>query len=179
MAIISDFEEDQKEMKPSPSPSSSAVTASFTATFDPSNPLGFLEKAVDFVAHQSDFLEKVTAEKEILSVVRAAKARKALEKKKIKIEEETKNIKIEEEAKKVKIEEVEEKKPKVSQVPKKEVKKEEGKSPIEVDKEGNGALGTDLSLCVTSFLIVFTIRKLRKKERENIYCNYVNGLCSC
>lgn len=169
MAIISDFEEDQKETKPSPSPSSSAATASFTATFDPSNPLGFLEKAVDFVAHQSDFLEKVTAEKEILSVVRAAKARKALEKK----------IKIEEETKKVKIEEVEEKKPKVSQVPKKEVKKEEDKSPIEVDKEGNGALGTDLSLCVTSFLILFTIRKLRKKERENIYCNYVNGLCSC
>ncbi|XP_010113091.2 protein BOBBER 2, partial [Morus notabilis] len=163
MAIISDFEEDQKEMKPSPSPSSSAVTASFTATFDPSNPLGFLEKAVDFVAHQSDFLEKVTAEKEILSVVRAAKARKALEKKKIKIEEETKNIKIEEEAKKVKIEEVEEKKPKVSQVPKKEVKKEEGKSPIEVDKEGNGALGTDLSLCIIclgKFLLAYVLVRL-------------------
>ncbi|KAE8077678.1 hypothetical protein FH972_016219 [Carpinus fangiana] len=41
MAIISDFQEDQDNAKPS---SSSARTASFSASLDPSRPLGFLEK---------------------------------------------------------------------------------------------------------------------------------------
>lgn len=137
MAIISEFEEDQKEKKPSPPPSSSAATATFSASFDPSNPLGFLEKAVDFVAQQSDFLEQVTAEKEILSVVRAVKERK--EKKKVKVEKEEEEK--EKKKKKVKVEEVVEERKKVSEVPKKEVKevkKEEDESPMEVEKKDNG-----------------------------------------
>lgn len=140
MAIISEFEEDQKEKKPSPPPSSSATTATFSASFDPSNPLGFFEKAVDFVAQQSDFLEKVTAEEEILSVVRTVKERK--EKKKVKVEKEEEEK--EKKKKKVKVEEVVEERKKVSEVPKKEVKevkKEEDESPMEVEKkENSGAL---------------------------------------
>lgn len=45
----------------------------FRATFDPSNPLGFLEKVFDFLGEQSDFLKKVSAEEEIAAAVRAAK----------------------------------------------------------------------------------------------------------
>ncbi|WZZ32057.1 hypothetical protein YC2023_015458 [Brassica napus] len=42
-------------------------------TFDSSNPLGFLEKVFDFLAQQSDFLNKPSAEAEIAAAVRAAK----------------------------------------------------------------------------------------------------------
>lgn len=169
MAIISEFEEDQKEKKPSPPPSSSAATATFSASFDPSNPLGFLEKAVDFVAQQSDFLEKVTAEKEILSVVRAVKERK--EKKKVKAEKEEEEK--EKKKKKVKVEEVVEERKKVSEVPKKEAKKEEDESPMEVEKkENSGALGTDHSLYVIVLLILLMFRR----NKLSFNCN---GLSSC
>ncbi|KAH0896876.1 LOW QUALITY PROTEIN: hypothetical protein HID58_046444 [Brassica napus] len=43
------------------------------ATFDSSNPLGFLEKVIEFLAQQSDFLNKPSAESEISAAVRAAK----------------------------------------------------------------------------------------------------------
>ena len=43
------------------------------ATFDSSNPLGFLGKVFDFLAQQSDFLNKPSAESEISAAVRAAK----------------------------------------------------------------------------------------------------------
>ncbi|XP_062120139.1 protein BOBBER 1 [Humulus lupulus] len=148
MAIISDFEEEQKEPKPksnpkpsappssSPSSSSSfAATASFSASLDPTNPLGFLEKVFDFVAQQSDFLDKVSAEKEILSVARVAKERKEKE-------NESKKRKVEEKEKKVS--EV----PKnVTEVPKNvtEPKKAEEKSPMEVEKkEESGARAPNL-----------------------------------
>ncbi|PON72080.1 Alpha-crystallin, subunit A [Parasponia andersonii] len=125
MAIISDLEEDQSEKtpstSPSPKPSSSAATVPFSASFDPSNTLGFLEKVFDFVAVQSDFLERVTADKEILSAARVAREKKEKEK----------------ETKKRKAEEKEEKKPTV--VPKKEEtevpKKEEDESSMEVEKK--------------------------------------------
>ncbi|PQQ04235.1 protein BOBBER 1 [Prunus yedoensis var. nudiflora] len=74
MAIISDIQEDQNapETKPSQaSPSSKA--ASFTAKLDRSNPLGFVEKVFDFLAQESDYLKKPTAEKEVLSVVRTVR----------------------------------------------------------------------------------------------------------
>lgn len=47
----------------------------FNASLDPSNPLGFLEKVLDFIGKESDFLLKDTAEKEIASAVTAAKKR--------------------------------------------------------------------------------------------------------
>ncbi|XP_019088540.1 PREDICTED: LOW QUALITY PROTEIN: protein BOBBER 2-like [Camelina sativa] len=72
MAIISEMEEARPSMVP------------FSASFDPSNPLGFLEKALDFIGKESNFLKKDTAEKEIASAVRAAKDRlREAEKKKL------------------------------------------------------------------------------------------------
>lgn len=84
MAIISDFEEEQKETKPSTSSTSSTTTkkktVSFSASLDPSSPLGFVEKVLDFLGEESDFLERDTAEKEIAAAVKAAKEkRKAAE----------------------------------------------------------------------------------------------------
>ncbi|KAF4380406.1 hypothetical protein F8388_024699 [Cannabis sativa] len=139
MAIISEFEEEHKETKPKPNPnlkpsaspsSSSSPTASFTATLNPSNPLGFLDKVFEFVAQHSDFLDKVTAEKEILSVARVAKEK-------------------EKESKRRKVEEVEEKKvsvvpENVIKVPKKEEEEEE-KSPVKVEnKEESGLRAPNL-----------------------------------
>ncbi|KAG6579322.1 Protein BOBBER 1 [Cucurbita argyrosperma subsp. argyrosperma] len=79
MAIISDYEEKEEISKPkrpfsssSPSSSSSAKPSQFNADFDPSNPLGFLEKVFDFLAKESDFLSRDRAEKEIETVVRRA-----------------------------------------------------------------------------------------------------------
>lgn len=79
MAIISECQEDEQnetQTKASASPSSSAQASSFSASFDPSDPLGFLDKVFDFIAQESDFLGKETSEKDITSVVRAAKERK-------------------------------------------------------------------------------------------------------
>lgn len=80
MAIISDFEEEQKETKPSTSTSSATTTkkktVSFSASLDPSSPLGFVEKVLDFLGEESDFLERDTAEKEIAAAVKAAKEKR-------------------------------------------------------------------------------------------------------
>ncbi|KAF8114856.1 hypothetical protein N665_0033s0046 [Sinapis alba] len=64
MAIISEVEEESSS-RPSMLP--------FRATFDSSNPLGFLQKVFDFLGEQSDFLKKPSAEEEISAAVRAAK----------------------------------------------------------------------------------------------------------
>ncbi|CAG7909883.1 unnamed protein product [Brassica rapa] len=64
MAIISEVEEESSS-RPSMLP--------FRATFDSSNPLGFLHKVFDFLGEQSDYLKKPSAEEEIAAVVRAAK----------------------------------------------------------------------------------------------------------
>ncbi|RID40827.1 hypothetical protein BRARA_J00841 [Brassica rapa] len=64
MAIISEVEEESCS-RPSMLP--------FRATFDSSNPLGFLHKVFDFLGEQSDYLNKPSAEEEIAAVVRAAK----------------------------------------------------------------------------------------------------------
>lgn len=64
MAIISEVEEESSS-RPSMLP--------FRATFDSSDPLGFLQKVFDFLGEQSDYLKKPSAEEEIAAVVRAAK----------------------------------------------------------------------------------------------------------
>ncbi|CAL9227120.1 unnamed protein product [Arabidopsis halleri] len=72
MAIISEMEEARPSM------------VQFSASFDPSNPLGFLEKVLDVIGKESNFLRKETAEKEIVAAVRAAKERlREAEKKKL------------------------------------------------------------------------------------------------
>jgi hypothetical protein len=77
MAIISDFQEDQDNAKPS---SSSARTAPFSASLDPSRPLGFLEKVFDFLGEESDFLERDTAAEEIVAAVKVAKEKRKMKK---------------------------------------------------------------------------------------------------
>lgn len=79
MAIISDYEEKEEIPKPkkpssssAPSSSSSAKPSQFNANFDPSNPLGFLEKVFDFLANETDFLSRDRVEKDIETVVRRA-----------------------------------------------------------------------------------------------------------
>ncbi|MED6125258.1 hypothetical protein PIB30_066949 [Stylosanthes scabra] len=100
MAIISDFnEEDDTRTKPSSSstqsPSSSTSSSSFSAIFDPSNPVAFLQKVFDFVSQESDFFGTDSAEKEIASLARATR-----EKRKKKAEELKAAAAAEDEAKK-------------------------------------------------------------------------------
>ncbi|KAJ0101387.1 hypothetical protein Patl1_05142 [Pistacia atlantica] len=82
MAIISDYTEEEKKPEVKKKPSASASTSSsskttpFSATFDASNPLGFLEKVFEFVANESDFLTKDAAEKQITAVAQAAKEKR-------------------------------------------------------------------------------------------------------
>ncbi|KAL3570566.1 hypothetical protein D5086_027815 [Populus alba] len=102
MAIISDYEEDQTETKPPPSSSHAPPkTSTFTATFDPQNPIRIVEGVLDFLGKESVFLEKETAEKEIFAVVKKAieeaKRKKAAEEAKVKAAEEAK-VKAAEEA---------------------------------------------------------------------------------
>ncbi|KAB5531630.1 hypothetical protein DKX38_018300 [Salix brachista] len=123
MAIISDYEEDQNVKKSSSSsPCTSPKTSTFTATFNPQNPIRIVETVIDFVAKESNFLEKDTAEKEILDVVK----RTVEEKKRKKAEEEAKvkgeNKRLKKEEEKVteeKIEEREDKEESAKRVPNK------------------------------------------------------------
>ncbi|CAN6915041.1 unnamed protein product [Brassica oleracea] len=62
MATISEMQEEKPSLP-------------FNASFDPSNPLGFLEKVLDFIGKESDFLLKDKADKEMASAVTAAKRR--------------------------------------------------------------------------------------------------------
>ncbi|KAG7593136.1 CS domain [Arabidopsis thaliana x Arabidopsis arenosa] len=76
MAILSEMVEERPSTLP------------FTASFDSSNPLGFLEKVLDFIGKESNFLWKDTAEKEITTAVKATKERlREAEKKKKKEKE--------------------------------------------------------------------------------------------
>jgi len=77
MAIISDYQDENQTPSSSSQPKPSK-TIPFSSTFDPSKPSAFLEKVFDFIAKEStDFFDKDSAEKVVLSVVRAAKVKKA------------------------------------------------------------------------------------------------------
>lgn len=141
MAIISDIEEEHEQEqtpKPSSSPSASSSPAKpFAASLDHSNPLQFLLKAFDFVAQETDFLEKPGAEPQILSALRTTKQRKekrkAAEEKRL--NEERKKLQTKEDKQEVKEEPVAEPKPKPE------------KAPMEVEKkEETGTRGTGHSL---------------------------------
>lgn len=81
MAIISDYDEGENKSPAKPSPSSSASTVPFTGDLDRSNPIGFIEKVFDFIAGESDYLGKDSAEREIASIVRAASEKQKLKEK--------------------------------------------------------------------------------------------------
>ncbi|KAF5731246.1 putative nuclear movement protein nudc [Tripterygium wilfordii] len=135
MAIISDIEEEQNDQRPSASSSSSSSLEpkEFSATLDPANPIGFVEKAVEFLAKESDFLGKDSSEREIASVVKAAKEKVAKRKK---AEEETRKAA----EKKLKEEQVkEEKKVEIKGKPMEvDEDKAEEKSGKRVPNKGNG-----------------------------------------
>ncbi|KAA8533604.1 hypothetical protein F0562_030962 [Nyssa sinensis] len=69
MAILSDYEEDQK-----PSPSKP-----FNALLDPSNPLGFLETVFDFVSRESDLFKSDSVVKDVIALVRTTKEKREAE----------------------------------------------------------------------------------------------------
>ncbi|KAI5561824.1 hypothetical protein POPTR_015G013900v4 [Populus trichocarpa] len=133
MAIISDYEEDQTDTKPLPSSSRTPPkTSTFTATFDPQNPMRIVEGVLDFLGKESDFLEKETAEKEIFAVVKKAveeaKRKKAAEEAKVKAAEEAE---VKAQSKRLKVEKEKEKKEKMDE---NENKEESAKVP----NNGNG-----------------------------------------
>lgn len=61
MAILSDYEEEHQTQTTPNKP--------FTVAFDPSNPLGFLEKAFEFVARESDLFKSDFLIKDVSAVV--------------------------------------------------------------------------------------------------------------
>lgn len=147
MAIISDFQEDKDDAKPSPS---SARTASFSASLDPSRPVGFLEKVFDFLGKESDFLERDTAEEEIVAALKVSKEKRkkaeAEEKAAMEVEKKEKEKKEKEKEKEV------EKKEKEKEV------EEEKVEAMEVDKteeEKSGLRGTDCSFPISFTVFVF------------------------
>ncbi|MED6195618.1 hypothetical protein PIB30_039591 [Stylosanthes scabra] len=137
MAIISDFnEEDHNDTRTKPSssstqspPSSSSSSSSFSATFDPSNPVAFLQKVFDFVSQESDFFGTDAAEKQIASLARATR-----EKRKKKAEELKAAAAAEDEAKKKAEKRLKEEKEEKSA---KDTKKQESAATI-VPNKGNG-----------------------------------------
>ncbi|XP_062148242.1 protein BOBBER 1-like [Alnus glutinosa] len=137
MAIISDFQEDQDNAKPSPS---SARTASFSASLDPSRPVGFLEKVFDFLGEESDFLERDTAEEEIVAALKVSKEKRR-KRKKAEAEEKA-AMEVEKKEKEKKEVEKKEKEKKVVEEEKVEAmevdKTEEEKSGLRVPNRGNG-----------------------------------------
>ncbi|KAK9292841.1 hypothetical protein L1049_020821 [Liquidambar formosana] len=135
MAILSDYEEDN-DHKPvsSPPPSSSSSSATtFAASLDLSNPQGFLEKVFEFLSRESDFLMKETAEKEIVSLVRAVKEKKIAEEERKKAEKRMKAAAASASASASASAAAVKKEPKV------EVKKEEMVEAEKKDEKGNGA----------------------------------------
>lgn len=68
MAILSEYEEQDHKK-----PSSSSVAKPFNAALDPSDPLGFLEKAFEFVARESDLFKSDSLTRDINAVVRMVK----------------------------------------------------------------------------------------------------------
>jgi hypothetical protein len=65
MAILSNYQEDDQQSPP----------FSFNAALDPSNPLGFLESAFNFVSRKSSLFKSESAEKQITSLVRSIRER--------------------------------------------------------------------------------------------------------
>ncbi|KAK9914489.1 hypothetical protein M0R45_038264 [Rubus argutus] len=109
MAIISDIQEEHNEAqtKSAQSASSSSSSArvpatSFSTKFDRGNTSGFLERVFEFLAQESDFLKRPTAERDLVSIFKAVreKERKKMEevRKKRLQEEEKKKSKVEAEA---------------------------------------------------------------------------------
>ncbi|EEF48949.1 nuclear movement protein nudc, putative [Ricinus communis] len=135
MAIISDYQEEEREMKPAASPSSSSSkTLPFNATFDPKNPIGIVEKVFEFLLTESDFMARDSAEKEIVAVVKAAKEKSKRKTAEAERDKAAALKKVKEEVKA----EVKQEKKEVKQ--EREVKQE----PTEIEKEETGPRGINI-----------------------------------
>lgn len=133
MAIISDYQEETQTSSSSQTKPSKPIP--FSSTFDPSNPTAFLENVFDFIAKEStDFFDNDSAEKVVLSAVRAVKVKKAkavaAEKAKIAAEE---KAKVDKAAAAVAAAEK-----KAMEVDEKEDEKTDGESGLAVPNQGNG-----------------------------------------
>lgn len=133
MAIISDYQEETQTSSSSQTKPSKPIP--FSSTFDPSNPTAFLENVFDFIAKEStDFFDNDSAEKVVLSAVRAVKVKKAkavaAEKAKIAAEE---KAKVDKAAAAVAAAEK-----KAMEVDEKEDEKKDGESGLAVPNQGNG-----------------------------------------
>lgn len=139
MAIISDIQEEHNEAQTksaqSASSSSSARVAatSFSTKFDRGNTSGFLERVFEFLAQESDFLKRPTAERDLVSIFKAVR-----EKERKNMEEERKKRSQEEEKKKAEAEAD----LKAKAEPKAEAKKKDKEETPKVE-EKNGKKGTD------------------------------------
>lgn len=78
MAIISDFHGDDQNQSRSETEASTPQSSSpsFSATFDRTNPVAFLDRVFQFISEESDFLATEAAEKEITSLVREKRKKK-------------------------------------------------------------------------------------------------------
>ncbi|PRQ60409.1 putative HSP20-like chaperone [Rosa chinensis] len=150
MAIISDIQEEQQQSSAQAKSASASASASassssgarvgatsFSTKFDRNNTSGFLEKALEFLAQESDFMRRPTAERDLVAIFKAVreKERKKME------EERKKRWAAEEEEKKKKEAEVkakEEPKAEPKVVEEKKEKEVEEKSGKRVPNKGNG-----------------------------------------
>lgn len=85
MAILSDYEEEQDQPQPQQQPQKKA----YSATLDPSNPLGFIQSAIEFVSNETDFFANASSEKDVAALVKKVREKhlEEVEKKKKLLEE--------------------------------------------------------------------------------------------
>lgn len=90
MAILTDYEEPAVTVA---KPATPPVTKQFSGELDTSNPLGFIQSALEFAARESKLFESDSVVNEVSSLVRVVKAKVDDEekKKREKIEAEEKN----------------------------------------------------------------------------------------
>ncbi|KAL6132156.1 hypothetical protein ACLB2K_070527 [Fragaria x ananassa] len=110
MAIISDIQEEQQQKSPPQAKSASAsasasasgsgssssgarvAATSFSTKFDRNNTSGFLEKALEFLAQESDFMRRPTAERDLVAIFKAEVKAKEEAKAETKVEAEEKKV---------------------------------------------------------------------------------------
>lgn len=129
MAILTDYEEPAVTVA---KPSAPPVTKPFTAVLDTSNPLGFIQSALEFAARESKLFDSDSVADEVSSLVRVVKE-------KLDDEEKRKREKIEAEKKKKKEKEVSEKKVNGNGKVNVDKEKESGKSDEKKEKTALGS----------------------------------------
>lgn len=82
MAILSDYVEEPTQPTNTTSSSSSSTKKSFNQVLDESNPLGFIEKALEFTARESSLFKTDSVVKDVNAVVRVVKDKVDAEEKK-------------------------------------------------------------------------------------------------